>query len=288
MRYSLTFHQLGLVENGLGDLPLPAALLLDYLNVSFFSCSKLKRITFEGEEFAWINLRTAAADLPMLVPSSLGEKAVIEKLSRWISCLRNFNLIATRRGERGRLHYRPTPLAASILISRSGNFILAENGKGDLPKTARRNGPGNIYEQYNMNIPPTPKGDETDFEAFWKTYPRKVKKPTALRSWKATRKDRPPIAQLLSSLASAISSDDWNQQNGKFIPHPASWLNAHQWDDFAAATTAATESAGQEPEGWRDIVAKNCPTYKCPETWGEVFPTIRDGVLDEIRKLKAA
>jgi hypothetical protein len=52
-------------------------------------------------------------------------------------------------------------------------------------------------------------------------------------------------------------------------------------EPMAAVAVVKRES---EPEGWRDIVATSCPDYNCPASWGDVFPTIREGVIDEIKR----
>jgi hypothetical protein len=68
---------------------------------------------------------------------------------------------------------------------------------------------------------------EDGFAEFWEAYPRKEKKPRALKAWRATAKDRPTIATLLEILAKHAAG--WN--DSKFIPHPATWLNDHSWED---------------------------------------------------------
>lgn len=64
------------------------------------------------------------------------------------------------------------------------------------------------------------------FAKFWEAYPRKVKKPDALRAWKQTAKERPPIDELLAHLIGRTWGDD-----PQFVPHPASFLRGHQWND---------------------------------------------------------
>ncbi|MEI6278969.1 MAG: hypothetical protein WCQ16_06255 [Verrucomicrobiae bacterium] len=299
MRYSLTFHQLGLVENGLGDLPIQAALLLDYLNVFFFSCAKLKRITFEGEEFAWIDLQTAADDLPMLAPSSQvdsspditeserSKRSKVEKFSRWISCLRNFKLIATRRGDNGRLHYRPTPLAASIMVSRSGNGVVAENRNAELRKTARRNALGNIREQYNKNR------EDEDFEQFWKIYPSKKAKQAARRAWAKTATNRPPISKLISILKLANDDPQWAKDDGNFVPHGATWLNGHRWEDFEQHPSEQADEIPEPIGDWHTaLMRRSLPDRTYPKIWKQLTDYqqryAREFLAEELKKAKAA
>lgn len=73
--------------------------------------------------------------------------------------------------------------------------------------------------------------DEEGFYAFWAQYPKKRAKGTALRAWKATRAQRPPIDQLLKALAVLKGSDDWRKDSGQYIPYPSTWINAWGWCD---------------------------------------------------------
>jgi hypothetical protein len=69
------------------------------------------------------------------------------------------------------------------------------------------------------------------FKSFWIAYPRKKSKGQAEKAW---RKLRPPDAMqagILQALERAKRSEDWKKDNGKFIPYPATWLNAKGWED---------------------------------------------------------
>ena len=64
------------------------------------------------------------------------------------------------------------------------------------------------------------------FDAFWLAYPRRVGKEAARKAWaKAVKTAGTPDA-IMAGLAQAVFSDD-----PKFIPHPATWLNAGRWMD---------------------------------------------------------
>lgn len=66
------------------------------------------------------------------------------------------------------------------------------------------------------------------FAIFWKKYPRKIGKSNAEKSWK---KRKPDLAVVLSALETQIQSEQWQKDNGKFIPHPTTWLNGKRWED---------------------------------------------------------
>lgn len=78
-----------------------------------------------------------------------------------------------------------------------------------------------------LGVPPP-----ADFDAFWKAYPRKAAKVAALKAW---LKRKPPLAECLKALAWQSKSKDWTKDKGKFIPHPATWINSGRWEDEPTA-----------------------------------------------------
>jgi len=69
---------------------------------------------------------------------------------------------------------------------------------------------------------------ETEFDIFYKAYPKKKNKGDAERAWK---KIKPDIGLIIKALDWQKSSQDWIKDNGKFIPYPASYLNSKGWLD---------------------------------------------------------
>ena len=68
------------------------------------------------------------------------------------------------------------------------------------------------------------------FEQFWTAYPRKIGKKSALKAFnKAT--DMPDIKVVINTIEAQKQSKQWQAERGKFIPHPATWLNQGRWDD---------------------------------------------------------
>ena len=75
------------------------------------------------------------------------------------------------------------------------------------------------------------------FEQFWSAYPRKKSKGQAEKAWKAHANGN--IEPIMAGLQRAIASTEWAKDNGKFIPYPATWLNAKGWLDEAPTPAAA-------------------------------------------------
>lgn len=84
---------------------------------------------------------------------------------------------------------------------------------------------------------------EIGFDDFWQAYPRKVAKPRALKAWRASSKDRPTLPELLAAIEKHKASRKW--QDPQFIPHPATWLNDHRWQDAPLPATSLPQTNGQ-------------------------------------------
>ena len=69
------------------------------------------------------------------------------------------------------------------------------------------------------------------FADFWKQYPKKVAKPAAEKAWRKLKPSGQMHADLLAGLKKQKASDQWQKDGGKFIPHPATWLNQRRWED---------------------------------------------------------
>ncbi len=73
--------------------------------------------------------------------------------------------------------------------------------------------------------------DNGFFEKFWSCYPKKKSKGIAEKVWLKIKPDEPLFEKIISTLEQLKMSEDWNKDNGKYIPHPSTWLNAKGWED---------------------------------------------------------
>lgn len=69
------------------------------------------------------------------------------------------------------------------------------------------------------------------FMEFWTAYPRKKSKGDAEKAWLKLKPDEQLASQIIAAVERATTSEDWTRDGGKFIPYPASWLNAKGWED---------------------------------------------------------
>lgn len=73
--------------------------------------------------------------------------------------------------------------------------------------------------------------DASGFVEFWDAYPKKRNRGDAEKAWAKIS----PATELKSTILQAVEvakgRDDWRKDGGKFVPYPASWLNARGWED---------------------------------------------------------
>lgn len=112
------------------------------------------------------------------------------------------------------------------------------------PKTPQSRG-----EKRREESPPTPHGGtetpnpqpgdirskplRASFDLFWVAWPkgRKKSKGKAERAWKKLKPDNELVAAIMAKLKLAQASVEWAREDGKYIPHPSTWLNAKGWED---------------------------------------------------------
>jgi len=69
------------------------------------------------------------------------------------------------------------------------------------------------------------------FQKFWKAYPKKKSKGDAEKAFKAIKPDEQLLATMIATIERAKTSEQWQKDNGQFIPYPATWLRAKGWED---------------------------------------------------------
>ncbi|MFA6989987.1 MAG: hypothetical protein WC197_07955, partial [Candidatus Gastranaerophilaceae bacterium] len=67
------------------------------------------------------------------------------------------------------------------------------------------------------------------FDIFWKAYPRKVNKREAAEKWNKAK--LPEMDVILKAIEVQKNTDGWKKEDGKYIPHPSTWINKERWND---------------------------------------------------------
>ena len=83
------------------------------------------------------------------------------------------------------------------------------------------------------NPPISPKGGERAllFEKFYSAYPKKKSKEQARKAFEKLKPDDELLDTMLSALEKQKLSEDWQKDNGQYIPLPSTWLNGKRWED---------------------------------------------------------
>jgi len=58
-----------------------------------------------------------------------------------------------------------------------------------------------------------------------------VGKGEAEKVWKRLKPGGELLTQMLAAISAARRSVQWQRENGRYIPNPATWLNQRRWED---------------------------------------------------------
>lgn len=149
--------------------------------------------------------------------------------------------------------------------------------QNDTPTAHRRHTNGTREKQVNTvkqekHVP----DDDEGFAEFWSAWPRKVNKADALKAWRQTAGERPPVAELVAAITAAKRSHEWRQK--QWVPYPASWLRGHRWLDELTARADDNGRGSMRRPGDLDrpaaVPVPPKPRLKCEplalDTWADV------------------
>ena len=148
------------------------------------------------------------------------------------------NEISVKRAESGKKGGEKTWFANKFAKAKKEAIIENENENE------------NTNEDVNKNKLST-------FEQFWKVYPKRKSRGQAEKAFSKINPDEQLLTKILESVERAKKSEDWIKENGKYIPHPATWLNAKGWLD---------EETEQHPLAGK-VSDKTIGTVKMLEDW---------------------
>lgn len=99
---------------------------------------------------------------------------------------------------------------------------ITKRSRNDM-KTHRDPNNNDLKNEKNTSV-------DSEFDLWWKDYPRQVAKQDALKAWQKA-KDKPPVSEMIEILKKQCDQEQWQKENGKFIPYPATYLNKGRWED---------------------------------------------------------
>lgn len=97
-------------------------------------------------------------------------------------------------------------------------------------------------------------GKSAEFLAFWKAYPNKKNKQTAIIRWDRMNVTPALYKKIMEGLERAKNSREWAEKDGKYIPHPASWLNAGGWENEYRTLQPTEPEKPKPPTGGNDAL----------------------------------
>lgn len=100
-------------------------------------------------------------------------------------------------------------------IMTSSDFITAEE---------------NRIEEIRLDKKEKTINNNSNFLDFWEWYPKKVGKDAAYKAW---IKLKPDYDLVVNALLWQRQSKQWQAEDGKYIPNPATYLNQGRWKDEA-------------------------------------------------------
>ena len=157
---------------------------------------------------------------------------------------RNYGKVVNDTEYIGRVcHIKHVDLNPLIQI---GFLVHPDNGQGDAsgckhlrtnadPETEKRR-----EETETEKTPLTPQMggvcEITPFDLFWEACPKKTGKGAAQKSWTKLRPSKELTAAIMASVERHKGCRKWQEERGRFIPNPATWLNQRRWEDEPDST----------------------------------------------------
>ncbi len=90
---------------------------------------------------------------------------------------------------------------------------------------------GNYNSKANSSTPTDETRLNAQFDEFWEHYPKKHDRESARASYFALRPSEDTHKTIIEALKNQRKTEEWERENGRFIPHPSRWLNGKRWED---------------------------------------------------------
>jgi len=125
--------------------------------------------------------------------------------------------------------------------------------------------------------------NQTEFDRFWKVYPKKVKRKEVIKKFKTRN---------LCSIVDVIIADVENRKKNDqrwldgFIPDPTTYLNGDRWED---EVTRATTEKGEKQGWWETMtgIKEKGEEFGITESRFDCFPEFKNAVIQEAKNRKA-
>lgn len=169
-------------------------------------------------------------------------------ISRWVSNLQDCGYVKVDlvKDSKGAIEMRRIIINANLDLYAKLSIGYTQNPQEGMCKNRKGNITSINTTRVN-NTPISPKGDCTSdindlFDRFWRAYPKRKAKESALKAFKKIKPDEPLLMDMLNAIARQLDMHDWKKSNGQYIPYPATWLNQHRWEDEDSAPSTDGEN----------------------------------------------
>lgn len=109
--------------------------------------------------------------------------------------------------------------------------ILSVENQGQLNTNILNTNKENTKSISNIPLISPEKNLELLFDDFWKVYPKKVNKKDAFKAFKSIKNIEQLLPDIISDVEMKKNTNDWQRENGRFIPYPGSYLRGERWND---------------------------------------------------------
>lgn len=138
--------------------------------------------------------------------------------------------ISEKRASAGAAGGKQTQANASKEKAEEANQAIASNKNENQNKKENKN-QNKEHEETRAREEKTPPG----FDRFWESYPRKTAKQEAIKAFEKLKPDAMLIETMVKAIERQKQSAQWQEDGGRYIPHPATWINQRRWEDVLPA-----------------------------------------------------
>ena len=119
----------------------------------------------------------------------------------------------------------------------------------------------------------------SNFKEFYTAYPRKVARASAEKVFRKCEASLLP--EMLKAIEKHKNTEQWQKDNGKFIPYPATWLNQRRWEDEVKEKPPITleEEARELVKQCECEYGENGATIAMQRFQAKHFPNNDQGIL---------
>jgi hypothetical protein len=218
----------------------------DLLILSWFTnfrgTGKMKMKLVDEIPFYWVDYKAIITDLPIL---GVKESMMRKRFQKYID-IGFFDRNSEKVQGGTKTYYALNDLYFELIQESAKKSLQRENitsAQGENITSDRGNllppQGENITSVYNKshyndpstnNPPMSPDGIDGFFEMFWKAYPKKINKQGAKKSFAKIKVDEQLFNLMLKAIEREKNSEQWKREQGRFIPHPTTWLNQRRWE----------------------------------------------------------